>query len=149
MRGQPHQKGDAPARQQKTKAAADYRQQHTLGQKLADDTVALGTESRSNGDFFLPRGRSRELQVGKICARNQQDHADRSQQHQQSRARVSHDLLVQVDQLHAPAFLFRVPPLEPAGDGIHFGLCLCNRHTGFQPRDRNILVPGPLRPAEI
>ena len=95
---------------------------------------ASGAESCAHGDFALPRRGARELQIGHVGARNQQDEADCAQQRQQRWARLAGDFFVQRDQRGADA-LVGVWELrrQARGQSVHFRACLFERDAGLQP----------------
>ncbi len=62
--------------------------------KLTDESEATGSERDPNSHFPFPHGAGQK-QVGNIGTSNEQDKADDSQEHEQSRAHFSHNLLFQ------------------------------------------------------
>ena len=67
--------------QRYSKHAAATRQQHALGQELADESPSSRAESGADGDLALPHGPARQREIGEIRAADQQHHAHRRKQH--------------------------------------------------------------------
>ena len=61
------------------------RQQHALGQQLADDAPAAGAEREPDRDLAPPRRGRRQQQVGDVGARDQQHGADDAAEQQRDR----------------------------------------------------------------
>src|SRR5262245_31913060 len=63
---------NAPKGERQTKRAADYTEEKALGEQLAEDAPAAGSERRSNSNLPLSRRCPRQQQVGDVRAGDQQ-----------------------------------------------------------------------------
>ena len=68
-----HQGAHAPRAEQESGGAAGERQDHTLGQELADEAPAAGAERRAHRDLPVLVGRARQQQIRDVDARDQED----------------------------------------------------------------------------
>src|SRR3981189_1035146 len=58
-----------PVRDEQTRGAADDREQHALGEQLANEPRPARAHRRANADFFFSRRRLREQQIRETHAR--------------------------------------------------------------------------------
>jgi hypothetical protein len=106
-----------------------------LGEELANQTSAPGAERCANGHLALARRAARQRQVREIGAANQQQHADRAQEHVQGAAQLRADHRVHVaNDRDAPAFV-RVGKIlrDAAADRVHFRARLLHRYARLEP----------------
>ena len=82
-----------PTRQQQAEEPGHDRQHHAFSRRLPDEAPGPTAERQANDELPPPALRSREHQVGEVCARHEEDEGrDRRQNHQRAgrsaRARV-------------------------------------------------------------
>jgi hypothetical protein len=112
---------------------AQQRQQHALGQQLAQHARAAGPEREPHGDLALPVGGAREQQVRDVRARDQQHEGDRAQQQHQRGAHVAdHGLVQRLDRHALLGVRVRVLLGEPRGDRLDVGARLLHVDAGLQ-----------------
>ncbi len=124
-------------------------EQHALRQELTNQPTAPGAQRTPYGDFSLPVGGTRELQIGYVGARDQQYQAHGTEQDKKRRASVSNNLVMQADQTHAPPCVLGVLLFDAAGDRVHLRLRLLNRDTWLQPGDAAVYVISAVGFTEI
>src|SRR6201987_1353996 len=80
---------------------------------------------------------AREQQVGNVDASDQQNEPDSCKQHEQGGTNIQDDLVLHVNYVRADTGVgIRILFFQASGDGFHLRACLLERHTRFQPRDR-------------
>ena len=90
----------AEGRQGQADDAAQAREQQALDQELPDDLEPRRAEGEAHGDLRLPRRGARQQHVRDVGAGDQQDEADRDEQHREAEPRVADDALLE---RHRPA----------------------------------------------
>lgn len=65
-RRQPSEEHGPAERETNSRGRAEHREQHALGQRLADESRSTGPERRPDRDLSPPRRRSGEQQVGDV-----------------------------------------------------------------------------------
>ena len=90
---------DAPGSDEDPEYAAAHCKQQALGEQLPNHSRTACPEGQSNGDLPPAAGPARKQQVRDVRAGDEEHEADRGQQHQQRRADVADDLLVERDSL--------------------------------------------------
>ena len=78
-----------PGRKQQARAAAEERQYHALGQRLAHETCASRAKRQPNRDLLLPARRPRQQQVGDVRARDEEHQAHHRHQDVERRRHLS------------------------------------------------------------
>ena len=76
---------------------AERRQQHALGEQLANDALAARADGRANRHLLLPHRGAREQKVRDVAARDEQHEPDGAEQHVQREADVADDLVDERD----------------------------------------------------
>ena len=79
---------------------------------------AARAERAADRDLALARRRAREQEVRDVRRRNEQQEADRAEQHVQDLAHVADDGVLQRHRVERPVFRRRILPLEAGGDGV-------------------------------
>ena len=115
-------------------------------QELPDHARAARAERRADGDFSLPRRRSRQKHVGDVGAGNQEDEDDRPEEDEKGRPNVSDDcVLERIDRDLAVGA--RILFLEAGGDPCDLRAGGGERDAGFQtgedPQALALAVGGP------
>ena len=121
-----------PPRDEHAEGAADARQQHAFGKKLADDAAAAGAERQPDGDLGASHRTAREQETGDVGARDQQRQQHRRSEGEQPLPRPSEQGLVQRHDARAPSRAFGELRGELRADGRQVGLGLLNCHAVFQ-----------------
>src|SRR6267154_1877771 len=104
----------------------------------------------SNGDFLSPRQSFSEHKISHVGASDEQNENNRTQQHQQRRPNVAHQLFAQRHNRGAPSLIvFRILLLETLRDASEFGFSLANIHARFQPGNDHIVVIAANHPLLI
>ena len=80
IRQQQRQETDSPDGKRHTQHAAERREQHALGQKLADDAKPSRPQTQAERDFAPPGGGARQQEVGDIRAGDAEDQPDQRQE---------------------------------------------------------------------
>ena len=68
------------------------KRERAFGEHLANEAGLSGTESGTDGDFFLARSGTREKEVGKIGADDEHDDADSTGEDEECGAKTSTDM---------------------------------------------------------
>ena len=113
------EQADADDRQPEAEHAADDRQQQAFDQQLPHDAPTGRSQRDADRDFARAVGRSREEQVGDVCARDQQHEADRAHQRQEDQLDLA-AVVALVERHHRRGDVFvgrREIVREPRGDG--------------------------------
>lgn len=151
MRGSPR---GSSASQESTAVLATSRPTPPAAATSSTDSIRNGTsrprpartEGRTHRHFPLPAHSAREQQVDDIRARDGQEEARASEQHQQAESRSADDVLAQRDdsRIRHPRAV-AVLPLQLGGNRPHVGTCLLDRHAVFQTADDPPVVSCPGR----
>ena len=72
--------------------SAKEREQHALGEKLANEPALCGTERGSKREFPATAERAGEKKIGNVRAGDEKDHADGTEEKQKRAARVTGNL---------------------------------------------------------
>ena len=110
---------------------ASTRDERALRQDLPGQAAASGAERAPDRHLLRAAGRAREQQVRHVRAGDQEQEPHGAQQHQQRRAHVAHDDVLErahQEPLHRP----RVLGLHPRGDGGDFRAAALDRHARRQ-----------------
>ena len=125
----------APRREQEPGASAGQRQHHAFGQHLLHEPDACAADRHPDGELFLTAGRAGQEQRGDVRARDQQDEADRAEQHQQRRPHVADQGVAERTEARAvPGVFLGVRAAQPRADDQHFFTRLGERNPGTAPR---------------
>ena len=92
-----------PPGEHQTRGRADERQQHALGEHLADQPAAAGAERRADRQLALTRRRPREHEVADVRARDEQHEPDRAEHHPERRPDLAGQLLPKRHHVRRPA----------------------------------------------
>ena len=87
-----HQRDDGANRaegEQHTERAAGEREQDALGQELTQQPAAAGANRHPDGHLARPRGAARQLQVGDVGARDEEQERDRAEEQPQAGPHLS------------------------------------------------------------
>src|SRR6267378_4368880 len=104
----------------------------------------------SNGDFLSPRQSFSEHKISHVGASDEQNENNRTQQHQQRRPNVAHQLFAQRYNRGSPALIvFRILLLETLRDASEFGLSLANIHARLEPGNDHVIVIAANHPLLI
>ena len=98
----------SPRREQETEAAAEERQDRTLGQELGDDPSAGRAERGTDRQLRGPRRDARPLEVGEVGARDRQHEAHGADENRERAPAVPHDVVEKRDAV-------RLEPLVDSG----------------------------------
>ena len=137
-RARRHEHADGEPRDQQTGNRTRRREHASFGDELTQQPRPPGAERRSNGDFTLPRLRSRDEEVRHVGARDEEHEGDRRHQSEERGAQQSEQL--HVERAHVDRALRirgRVGLLQAARDRIELGLRARKRDAGFQPREHD------------
>src|ERR1700677_3165281 len=116
--------------------AAREREDETFRQELAEQTGASCAQRDADGNFALASGVAREEQAGNICAGNQENQSDRSDQHYECGAHIADKHVLKRVELHAPSIIGDgILRCEASGYGVKFGLRLRNGDAGLEQTD--------------
>ena len=128
---------EAPGADEEPEYAAAHRKQQTLGEQLSNHSRTACTEGQSNGDLPPAAGPARKQQVRDVGAGDEEHEADRGQQHQQRRADVADDLLVERDYCERHALIgIWMCLLQPAGERARSDARAFEIEAGPESRDR-------------
>ena len=95
-----------------------------------------GAQSGTYCEFLGPAGSTGEQEVCHINARNQEHKPHRTQQHEEGRPGVAHNMLLERVQGRAETPVeVRIGAGKVLGHHRHVGPRLFNRHCGFEPGD--------------
>ena len=120
----------------KTQRPAQPSQKCAFCEKLADDASATGAERRADGEFAGSRHGARQKKAGDVGARDEQQEADRGQQHDQEGLHIADDVFLHGIKRDAHVFVrFRIRNGEMVGDGVHVGAGLLEGDAGFEAAD--------------
>ena len=126
----------APRREQEPGASAGQRQHQAFGQHLLHEPDACAADRHPDGELFLAAGRARQEQRGDVRAGDQQDEADRAEQHQQRRPHVADQGVAERPEARGVTGVFLgVRAAQPRADDRHFFTRLGerNRRDGAAP----------------
>ena len=125
IRGQPEQRSKGAPGQEQPDDGPQERQQHALGEQLADDARPAGPHGGPDGDLPAAGGRARQQQVRDVGAGDEKHEAHRPEQRPEGGPDVLHQLVLQPDHVRAHAgVVVRILLLETLRDGDHLGACL-------------------------
>ena len=85
---------DAGVSNEQANGAADEREKNAFGKQLRNYAAAAGAKSGANGNFTPANGGANEEQVGDVCARDEQNEADRAEQYEERKAGVADHCLL-------------------------------------------------------
>ena len=120
-------------REAEAERAAGDREHETLDQELAQQPGAGGPEREPHRNLALTERRARQQQVGQVGAGDQQDEADRAEQHQHAAPRVADHYLAQLGRRDRGAVVDRFRGHDRVGDGGQVGGGVGGRRAGPQP----------------
>ena len=133
IRNQKRKRGRREGRQQQTKDPAGQGQNHILGEELAKEPLASGSDGNPHGDLAAAHHGTREQEIRQIGAGDQQ-HAERcSENRKYQRARLRRDHVPQLDDGRAHTWIVLwIGALELLGDDISSPLRLLQRNSGAE-----------------
>jgi hypothetical protein len=134
-RSEGEQRVEAPLREHHAECSSGHRQQHALDQQLPDDGQATGAEGRTDGNFLLSRGRSRDQQVRDVEACDGQQDADREVENQQGGLNIAGEHLTQWHQDDGRVSVEVVHRGESLAEAIHVGASRLEARSCLQPPD--------------
>ena len=93
----------------------------------------------------MPGSCAGEQKIGHVGACDQEHESDRSEHHQQRRPEIAGNLLLQGNDVHAPALVeLRIVLLQPFCDAGHFGAGLREAYPGLQAGGRDHVTTAGL-----
>ena len=139
--GRDEQAQPRPA-EQYSEHAAHHRQHDAFDQQLPHHSPTSGSQGEAQRNFLLARRRSGEHEIRHVRAGDQQHAGDNTPQHQQRRAHIPTQGLVQ--QRHhgnfRPDGLAGMRLLDSSLNGDQLALGLCDGDTGLESRDHIVPV---------
>ncbi len=124
--------------------AAGEREQDAFGEQLPQDAGAARAERRADRHLLLARHRARQQQVRHVRAGDEQDEPDRAGQHQQRRAHVADDFLLERDDVEREAAVRGIHAgmlrAQPRRDAVHLRLRPADRHARLQLADDVVVL---------
>ena len=155
MRHQPRQHGHGHRGDGQAQRAAGQGEEQALGEELADETLAAGSQGRPHGQLLPTRHGPREQQARQVGARDQQQAGGRAQQREGQHPRLDGQLVAQpVDRRAGLRVRVGIRALQLRGDHLHLGASLLERDVPGQPRHdvqvvvcavREVRLPEPFR----
>jgi hypothetical protein len=126
-----------PDSHDESEPAADEREHHALGEKLAHDAPAPGPQSHADGDLAAARRRPRHHEVRQVDAGDHENPSHRDEQGQLEHGVVAREEPVQqgLDENGPAGVAVRIGGREAGSDGAHLGLCLFGCDLLTQPGD--------------
>ena len=135
--GERGQQRHRPDREQQSNQAAADGKDDALDQQLRGNPGAARADRGANRDLLLPADRARQQQVGHVGARDQQDEADRGDEHEQRLPHVLHREVVQGLRFGADAVVaLGVLRRQPVGDHVELRLGGRQIDAVLEPCDR-------------
>lgn len=145
-RHQGPQQSETAIRQADSDRAGRQRHQGGLGQELSQDSKPRRTEGCAYGDFFLARCGASQQQVRDVSACDQQHKPRGGEQQEQHSARATQHLIAQRDDSNTETVVrVGMGHGKIAGNRVHLGLRLLDRHSRTQSRDDvevAVVTPG-------
>ncbi len=124
----------APIGKKKASEATNNRQEQALSQCLANQAGFPCAKRRTNHQLLLARSGASDQQTSEIRAGNQQHEHHGSKENQQRRANITgHKFMQGKENLLTASLGVGILFGEPAVDGGHLRLRLCERNTRIQP----------------
>jgi len=132
-----------PPRRDQSGDAAGEREEKALHDELARQAARAGPERRAHGDLRLPRHAPKEQQVRHVRARDGEHDGHRDEEHDQGRAGVADDDVLEPphDGRRALRCVVLRPHLEVIRQGLHLARRLLDRRVGPQSPDQVDLIP--------
>ena len=128
---------DAPGSDEDPEYATAHCKQQALGEQLPNHSRTACPEGQANGDLPPAAGPARKQQVRDVRAGDEEHEADRGQQHQQRRADVADDLLVERDHCERHALIgIGMCQLESIGERPRSDARAFEIQAGPESRDR-------------
>ena len=116
--------------------AAEAREQHAFGEKLANDAQVAGAQSRANGKFARAAHGARQKKIGDIGAGNQQQETDGGEQQEEEWLDIADDVFLHGNDGDAKVFVgLRICGREILRDAIHVGPRLRERNARLKAAD--------------
>ncbi len=111
----------------------------TFGEHLDHQAALARAQGEAHGDFALASGRTREKQIGKIDAGDEQHEGDGAEEHEQFGAHVADEIFLDGDEARSPAgglrIVDRIFGAQLRGESFEFGLGCGDGEAGLQARD--------------
>ena len=145
------QRTDRPGRQREPERPSQNGQQEALGQELLDEPAAAGPERRTDRELPLPRRGACEQQVCDVGAGQEEDEADRAEEHPEHRPDLAEHRLGKRDRRRSlSAVSSRMVFLELGHDAIEIGAGGAQRDAGGQPpQDAHSVVVAAIQPTAV
>jgi len=101
-----------PVREKQTGRPTDHRQKYVLGEKLSGNAPTPRAKRASQYEFSFARDSTSQLQIGYVCATNQQKKCDPGHEREQ---RVVHSTFQIAQQILTKREYFHRPPAAKIG----------------------------------
>ena len=107
--------------EEKPQHGPDDGEHEAFSKQLADETAAACAQSTTHGEFFASSGGAAQLQIGKIHANNQKDHADSVPKDNEGTVELAADVILEDRQIRREVVIpVRMNHFEMRKEAIRF-----------------------------
>ena len=132
---------EKPSGEQQTDRRADAGQRELFDQQLPDQLSTTRANRASDGELLAPRRAAHEQEIRDVDARDQEDHRDRAEQHEQRAPDIAHVVVLQRKHQHVPAgAALRVALRDVSGDGVDVRPRPLHRNAWLEASDARQIV---------